>query len=74
VVEEIDMKEQKKRILELTKEIQALIWELHRSVPLELGSKAVDDTNDLTYWLAMFERALENAYEADPAPNRGYMK
>lgn len=46
-----------------TKEVQLLVWELHRSAPDELAHKAVDDTNDLIFRLAMFERALERAYE-----------
>jgi hypothetical protein len=47
----------------LTKEIQQLVWELHQSAPDELAHKAVDDTNDLIFRLAMFERALERVYE-----------
>ena len=60
------MNEQKKRIYELTKEIQQLVWELHQSAPDELAHKAVDDTNDLSYYLAVFARTLENAYEPSP--------
>lgn len=61
--------EKKQRIREMAAEIVELILELHRATPIELATKAVDDTNDLIYWITMFERALETAYESPKERN-----
>lgn len=62
------MTEQKQRIREMTAEIVEMILEMNSQAPAELSRKAVDDTNDLIYYITMFERALETAYEPDTVP------
>ena len=60
--------EKKQRIREMAAEIVEMILEMNSQAPAELSRKAVDDTNDLIYYITMFERALETAYEPDTVP------